>query len=290
MRTLTKSETQATPIRRGAFPRIDPTELRGFERVAVPICDLINTSGLVKTVVLFFARHFNTTWINAATGRLQDLHGLEIPKGLAPTRGVILISNHRSFFDMYVASAVLYRHARFMRRIYFPVRANTWFTHPLGLLVNLVLSGGAMWPPVFRDDRRFRLNPVGIAQMTHALDQPGAVLGIHPEGTRGKGPDPYEIQPARPGVGHLVKAADPETLILPFFVIGLSNDVVHEVRRNFKPPGRRGPPVRITFGEAVRAGSLDREAGAQEIAEALLDRVRDLARIDRERYGGMGNC
>mgnify|MGYP001480307136 CR=1 FL=1 len=39
-------------------------------------------------------------------------------------------------------------------------------------------------------------------------DQPGTVVGLHPEGTRGKGPDPYTFLPAQPGVGKLALVAE----------------------------------------------------------------------------------
>ncbi len=278
------SESHRNPaLKSSSLPRLDPQDLRGFEKVAIPVCDFVNTNAIVKTFIQWFVRTVTATWISAATRNLWELHGLERVRDLKPTQGVILLSNHRSFFDMYVTSAVLYKRANFLKRLFFPVRTDYFYTHPLGLLVNLMISGGAMWPPVFRDERKFRLNPVGISQMIHALHQPGAVMGIHPEGTRGKGPDPYEMLPARPGVGHLLKACHPDTLVLHYFIVGMSNNVLREVGRNFRAPGKRGDPIRITFGTPIRAGSLNQEASAQDLADEMQAHIRALGEEDRAR-------
>src|SRR5665647_3600034 len=136
--------------------------LRGVERAAVPMLDGLNLSRPVKACVQFVVRHVSARWVRACTRNLVTLHGMEHVRTLAPPRGVILVSNHRSFFDMYVTSAFLYAHTRFLRRLHFPVRSTFFYDSPLGVLVNLVISGGAMWPPVFRDARRITLNPVGL--------------------------------------------------------------------------------------------------------------------------------
>jgi 1-acyl-sn-glycerol-3-phosphate acyltransferase len=208
------------------------------------------------------------------------LNGLEHVQDLAPPRGVILVSNHRSFFDMYVTSAFLYAHARFLRRLHFPVRSNFFYDNPLGIVVNLVISGGAMWPPVFRDERRTALNPVGLAQLRGVLLEPGAVVGLHPEGTRGKGPDPYTLLPARPGLGELVLTIPDDVVIVPLFVVGLQNAFVAQVLSNFGIG--RAAPVRIRFGAPLTAADARRlGADAAEISRVLLGRVATLGEEDR---------
>ena len=51
---------------------------------------------------------------------------------------------------------------------------------------------------------------------------------MHPEGTRGKGPDPYEFLPAQPGVGKLALVAQP--IVIPAFILGLGNNIVEDIR------------------------------------------------------------
>jgi 1-acyl-sn-glycerol-3-phosphate acyltransferase len=254
--------------------------LRGFERVSVPLLDAINQKSWMKDTIQLFVRHVSARWVYACTRNLLAVEGLEHVRGLSPARGVLLASNHRSFFDMYVTCAVLYRETTFLRRLFFPVRSPFFYDSPLGLFVNLSISGGAMWPPVFRDDRR-ALNVIGVSQLSGVLAEPGAVVGIHPEGTRGKGDDPYTLLPPKPGIGQLVLDADADVTVVPFFIAGLSNDILGEIRRNFRPPGQRGPVVRIRFGAPVTAGELARLGAAQPIADAIHARIQALGEEDR---------
>jgi len=61
----------------------------------------------------------------------------------------------------------------------------------------------AMYPPIFRERSRAALNLVGLDELAWLLRRGGTFLGIHPEGTRGKGDDPYTLLPAQPGVGRI---------------------------------------------------------------------------------------
>jgi 1-acyl-sn-glycerol-3-phosphate acyltransferase len=257
--------------------------LRGFERLSVPLLDFANTHGPTKWALQSFLRISSGNWVYACSKNLWELYGVEQLQSLKPPRGVVLVSNHRSFFDMYVTSAVLYRYTDFMQRMYFPVRSNFFYTSPIGVMVNFAVAAGTMWPPVFRDDRREILNPIGLAYMHQALEKPGSVLGIHPEGTRGKGTDPYEFLPPKPGVGQLVLEAHPDLTILPFFINGLSNTVASEIRRNFKPEGQRGENIRIWFGSPLRAADFHTERDPLVVSRKLMGIIAELGEQDRNR-------
>lgn len=261
-------------------PLLPRDRLRPVERLAVTVLDGVNLRDGVKDFIQWGVRAFSARWIRIATKNLVTLRGLEHVRDLRPPRGVILVSNHRSFFDMYATCAYLYRDSSFLRRLYFPVRSTFWYENVLGLLVNLGISGGAMWPPIFRDARRTTLNPLGLDQMRWVLSRPGAVLGIHPEGTRGKGDDPYELLPAKPGLGELVATADDDVLIVPFFVIGLQNDFVGQIASNFGLGPRT--PFRIRFGaplSAAEARAMGDSPAA--VSKAVFARVAALAEEDR---------
>ncbi|MEE2829187.1 MAG: lysophospholipid acyltransferase family protein [Myxococcota bacterium] len=262
--------------------RMDRSMLSGFERISLPVCDGVNSSPRLKSLLQFFVRTVSATWIFGIAFRRLVLTGLEHVRALDPPRGVILVSNHRSFFDMYVCSAVLYKRARFLRRLHFPVRSNFFYTNPVGLLVNLLVSGCAMWPPVFRDDRRLLLNPVGMAQTAHVLGRQGSVVGYHPEGTRGKGPDPYQFLPIRKGIGLLVSRCHPETVILPYFILGLSNSMGTEIKACARPRAGEND-IRLSFGAPVRVGDLTPNLPPAQLAEEVMDLVRSLAEDDRTR-------
>ena len=263
------------------MPLVPRDQLRGFERVAVRVCDTVNTTGWLKDFVQFFGRTVSAKWIGAISRFRWRFTGLEAVQALRPPRGVILVSNHRSFFDMYVCSAALYATSTFMKRLIFPVRARFFYSHPVGLLVNLSVSGCAMWPPVFRDDRREALNPITTEQIVHALRQPGIVLGMHPEGTRGKHDDPYRFLPIRPGLGKLIKAVHPETVVLPFFILGMGSVLREELRILLRRPS--GQEIRMRFTPPLTAGDLQAlDLGDQELADHVMALVYEQAIIDRD--------
>lgn len=262
------------------FEPLPRAPLEGMERVTVPLGEAINTWPRLKQLAASFGYHVPrnfVTWVSKRRWRIYDVDNLS---GLRPKRGVILVSNHRSFFDMYVAASSVFIHGNFIERLYFPVRSNFFYDNPAGALVNFAMSGYAMWPPMFRDERKTELNPIGLRQMAYALASPGAVLGIHPEGTRQKGDDPYVLGAARPGVGKLIEQCHPDTLVLPFFILGLGNDFLEEVR--LRLASDPGPDIRMHWGTAMTVGELrERCSDAQDMADHLLQIVHDLGQQDR---------
>jgi 1-acyl-sn-glycerol-3-phosphate acyltransferase len=199
----------------------------------------------------WFLGTFGLAWVWPSIRHLVHVDGLEHIKALQPERGLLLVSNHRSFFDMYVISCILFREARpLMRRIYFPVRSEFFYTGPLGWFVNGIMSGWSMYPPVLRQPERGEFNKYTMSRVAEVLQQQGGVVGFHPEGTRNKTDDPYTLLPAQPGVGQLIMQARPT--VLPIFVHGLINNLYRQIKSNFDRTGRK---IIICFGEPMQ---LDR--------------------------------
>ncbi len=264
------------------FPKMPHDQLRGLEHVSVPLYEFIHAHSQVTAGLHATIGAVNSWWIQHFTGATWEVHGLESIRSLTAPRGLVLVSNHRSFFDMYVISTVVNKRTDLLRRVAYPVRSRFFYDHPAGALLNLAVSGGAMWPPVFRDERRRLLNPIGWQQVVHTMT-PGTGIGIHPEGTRGKGADPYEFLPLKPGLGQLVEALHPDTWVLPTFIAGLSNDLSVEVRRARQPLGQRGEPVRIRFAPPVRVGAVQAlRLDAAETTAHIMAMVRTQAEVDRQ--------
>lgn len=263
------------------MPRLPSQRLRGFEKLAVPLLEQINSRPAAKSAIQRTLNEFNARWIMAAMRPVLQVYNPEQVTGLHAPRGLILVANHLSFFDMYVAASWMQRNTELVRRVYFPVRANYFYERPDGMLINLAISGGSMWPPVFRDSDRRDLNEAGMVQLRQTLGE-GAIIGFHPEGQRNKSMDPWTLAPHRPGVGRLTLDVHPDVAILPFFIIGLSNRFDREVRRGYLPAGQRGTPVRLHFGEPCLAGDLQPLGDAARITNTLMDRVASLAAVDRD--------
>jgi 1-acyl-sn-glycerol-3-phosphate acyltransferase len=266
-------------------PLLPRRALRGFERVSVPLLEAINRSPRFKDATRPTWRWGGANFVLFFSRNLYEVHGFEHVERLSAPRGLLLAANHRSYFDLFfLASHVIEQAPHLTRRPIFPVRKDFFVDHPVGFGLNLLLSSGSMWPPIFRDERRTELNPVAMAQVGAAL-QAGTFCGIHPEGTRGRGPDPYQLGRAKPGIGHVLLAADPEVRLLPAWILGMSNDFVATARRNFRAEGQRGEAVRMWFGAPLTAAELVARGGGepQAIAEAVLAEIRALGELDRAR-------
>ncbi|MEK6608716.1 MAG: lysophospholipid acyltransferase family protein [Myxococcota bacterium] len=259
--------------------------LGAFERFAFRTCDLVNSRPGAKRVAQWFLHHVGMAWVCASTRRLVRLDGESVLRALDPTKGLLLCANHRSFFDLYVVSSWIGETLGRLPNLYFPVRANFFYENPLGLLVNLAMSAFAMYPPVFRDARKKDFNAYALARIVELARTPGALVGFHPEGTRGKGPDPYTLLPAQPGVGQVIYEARP--LVLPVFVNGLGNGIARQFVDNLTG---RGEPVWVVFGqplELTRFYALpNRLRTHKTIADHVLAEIAKLGERERALRSG----
>lgn len=243
--------------------------LRGFENTSYKIAETINHTPLLKRATHAYLHTVGSAWVHYSTRHLLRVWGMEHVQNLDPDRGILLVSNHRSFFDMYVLSCVLLRRTSFIREMYFPVRGEFFYTRPLGVVVNSVMSAMAMYPPVLRESERRSFNPFVVDFITDALRRPGAMTGYHPEGTRNKTADPYTLLPASPGVGQIAHRARP--IVVPAFILGLGNNFPKQIKSNFDGTGA---PVTIQFGAPVDLESFYAQPGTPENYRAISEHLR----------------
>ena len=264
--------------------KMDRGLLRGFERVAVPLMEHVNRSKALKHGLHATLGRFNSAWIARATGVSWRVHGFEAIKRLDAPQGILLVANHLSFFDMYIAGALLDRQTDLLKRVCFPVRANWHYQNPIGVVLNSVISGAAMWPPVFRNEAQRKLNHTGLEQMADFLGR-GACIGIHPEGRHNTGGDRYAFLPLKPGVGLLAERCHPDVLIVPCFIIGLGDDARFEGTRWARKEGQRGEPIRVRFAAPLRVGDVRQDRDPMAITEAIMATVAEQGQIDKAEFG-----
>jgi 1-acyl-sn-glycerol-3-phosphate acyltransferase len=234
----------------------------------------INERPVAKKLQQAWLTRFNQSWVRYAIGRRVLVDNVEWLLHDPSDAGVVICLNHRSYFDAYVAIfALLEQGARWPRKMYFPVRSNFFYEHPLGGAVNLVLGGGSLYPPIFRDQSKAELNRDALRRVAGFLAEPGVLVGLHPEGTRNKGPDPYELLPAQPGIGQIVLQARP--LVVPAFINGMSNSYVEDITSTYRRDIRRDKPVIVVFGEPVEYGDLAAQKPRAALYKKMSDRIRD---------------
>lgn len=264
-----------------------PDETAAFSRIERTAAWLAKHANLTqggKRLQSGWLRGFSMKWVRYILERRMLVEGLPELRDLETERGVLLVSNHRSFFDQYAAlMAVMTHGARWGQHLNFPVRSEFFYDKPTGLFLNYFVAGGAMYPPIYRDATRQALNAESLDRIVELLARPGNLVGVHPEGTRGKGPDPYELLPAQPGVGKMALLGRPT--VIPLFINGLSNDFVADVRANFKPVSRRTFPLIAVFGQPIDYAELLAEKPRPTLYKKAADRfMREVATLgERER-------
>jgi 1-acyl-sn-glycerol-3-phosphate acyltransferase len=67
-------------------------------------------------------RTLGAGWIHLCTYNIMRVYGLEHLEAVSRERPLLLVANHRSFFDMYAVSTVLFRQTRWRKQLFFPVR------------------------------------------------------------------------------------------------------------------------------------------------------------------------
>jgi 1-acyl-sn-glycerol-3-phosphate acyltransferase len=237
----------------------------------------------------FWLRRMSASWMTLGSFRMMHPVGIERLRGLKWSDPILLVSNHRSFFDMYMLLLLLERHTELTQKKLCPVRADFFYEQAPGLLVNLLVGGGRMFPPFFRQPERQALNKWSLDFVARELRRGSVIVGFHPEGTRNKNADPYQPLPAQPGIGKLVMDAWP--VVVPAFIHGLTNDIVGDVVGNFT--GAR--KVVVVFGEPMDLAPWqkmsNRLASHKRIADAMLARIYELGEEERayraERWGAI---
>lgn len=218
----------------------------------------------------------------SCSGQRLNVFGREHIAHLNKRSRILLVANHRSFFDFFLVSFVIYYKTKLPKRILFPTRAEFFYDHPLGPIVNLSMSAMRMFPPVMRDKKKARFNHYALARCTEELSIPGTVLGVHPEGKRNKGDDPYDLLPAQPGVGKM--ALETGAHVIPIYIHGISNDLGSEFLKNWTQG--KAAPVDVVFGPEVDLSDLrggTRNARAQKDAsERCLEAIRTAAHFHRD--------
>lgn len=256
------------------------------ERLGFRLVHRMNRGGW-KTFWTFCQRHIGSLWIFLSTYNLMNVRGLEHFEKMDASRPLIMVSNHRSFFDMYTVSSVLFRRTKRPIRLYFPVRAKFFYDNPVGWFVNLVMGWWAMYPPFFREAgnaEKREFDKFSLRKLIELSSEgAGNVIGFHPEGKRNLNDDPYSFLSAQPGIGKVIYEAKPQ--VLPVFIAGLNNDLPKQIFGNWFG----GEKVRIHFGDAVDLekfyGMRDSVRTHKAIADHLMEEIAVLAEADRAEFG-----
>ncbi len=230
----------------------------------------------------------STAWTSVITGgviwtcggRRLNVVGLENVLGFGKQDSFVVVANHRSFFDFFIISAILYWRTGVSKRMFYPTRGTFFYDSPLGTAVNLFMSAGRMFPPVLREKEKRSFNRYSLDRCIKELNTPGTVLALHPEGTRNKGDDPYKLLPAQPGAGRLALAGKPT---IPVWIAGMTNSLGREFVHNWSNPDPH--PIDVYFGAPVKVADLEPKVSSLraqvQAGERCIEAIRALGNEQR---------
>ncbi len=257
--------------------------LSSTEKFAFKLTHRMN-QGRWKQLWGFCQRHVGSLWIKIATYNLMNVFEIKNVENSDSKRPLLLVSNHRSFFDMYVISSVIFRQTKRPVKLFFPVRGKFFYDNPVGWFVNLVMGWWSMYPPFFREAKEAKKREFDKYSMRRLIqicaEGDAHVIGFHPEGQRSKNENPYEFARAQPGVGKIIMEAKPQ--VIPVFVIGLGNDLPKQVLGNWTG----GEKIRIWFGKEIDLSEFYKQRNSlrthKKIADFLMEKIGELGNKDKE--------
>jgi 1-acyl-sn-glycerol-3-phosphate acyltransferase len=251
--------------------------LTPLERFQIGFVQRSFEPGPADRTIRVLQRVIGSTWIDVCSRRVRHIIGRDRLPDLTPQDSVILVCNHRSFFDLYVVVGYLVKHG-LAQRIMFPVRSKFFYDHPMGMLVNGVMSFFAMYPPVFRERERAALNIATLDEVVRLLERGGTVVGLHPEGQRNKSGDPYALLPAQSGVGRIIHGA--KVKVVPIFINGLINDMPKQIYGNLTG---KADPIVIAFGKPVDFQGMLEEPPSPRVFKRIAERcMEEVAKLGDE--------
>jgi 1-acyl-sn-glycerol-3-phosphate acyltransferase len=256
--------------------------LKGYERFAFRLAHRMN-HGRYKRIWTWCQKTLGSGWIHLSTYNLMRVYGIENLGAVSHDKPLLLVANHRSFFDMYTVSTVLFRRTSWKKSLFFPVRGRFFYDSPLGSAVNFVMGWWSMYPPFYAENEKRLFDKYSLRRLVGLCRTgPGNVVGFHPEGRRNKDDDPYSLLRAQPGVGKLIKEAFPQ--VIPVFIAGLGNDLFRQVLGNWTG----GEKIRIHFGAPLDLTRFmemrDHVRTYKEIGEFVMSEIAKLGEQDRAEY------
>ncbi len=266
--------------------RRDPRELRllhHMERSIYRVIRSVNYDPTYKWIARRWNYYFFATFANRFTQRTVNVIRPEILRDVPADKPLVVVANHLTFWDLFAISTIQFAINAQRRVGYFPVRAKFFYDNPIGMLLNVIFAGGSMWPPIFRDRKKARMNALSMRIISELTSTPEAFIGFHPEGTRNRTGDPHTLLPGQGGTGRLVFSAwQNGAVVVPVFINGLAKWLPVQLYRNLT----RSVPLNVIVGEPLDFSELAKRrknaATYQAVTDQTMRHLQVLADEERE--------
>ena len=256
-------------------------DLSLVERIAYRCGDWCNRK--LKTPLTWWNYTMMNILIWLGISRRLKVHGLEYLNDFDEDSQLILVCNHRTFFDFFVVSWITFNKTPLPRRVFFPVRSTFFYSSWIGIPFCFFIGGYAMFPPIFREEKKRIFNQYALQRIRQELDSQGSMVGFHPEGKRNKDTDPYTFLPAKKGVGEVIYNT-PKAKVIPIYIQGMSNQILGEIITNWF--SAKDHPIHVHFGPAKQYDTFRNQKEHadvhQAISEACMDEIQKLAHLHKQ--------
>lgn len=252
-----------------------------MEKFHFQVVDTVNRAPWFPDLSSHLNRHISRFWVECFVRNHVVDHGFENFRKIDPRRGVFLVANHRTFYDLFTIMGRLYTLFGNHHRIFFPIRSPFFYDSLAGMFVNLSLAFGAMYPPIMRDPKRKAWNSFAMDLLAELLQDRRNLVGFHPEGKRSQEPDPYSLLPGKLGCGMVIHKS--RANVVPVFLQGFPRSVLSWPVKNLT--GRPRPVVHMVMGPPLElAEELEAPADRRtymRITKKTMDALAVLAERER---------
>lgn len=251
------------------------------EKFHFRVVDAINRGTLLPPLASLYNAHISRFWVECFVRNHVVEHGFDNFRRIDPNRGVFLVANHRTFYDMFTIMGRLYTLFGNHHRICFPIRSPFFYDTLAGMFVNLTLACGAMYPPIIRDPKRKAWNSFAMEILAEVLQDRRNLVGFHPEGKRSQEPDPYQLLPGQLGTGFVIHKS--RANVVPVYLQGFPRSVLPWPVKNLT--GRPKPVVHMVMGSPLDLaeeleGPADRRTYLK-ITKKTMDALAQLAEREK---------
>ena len=242
-------------------------------------------------------RQFTIKWQNKTgrfftrlfIGKRIRYHDLENIDCIKSNSKVIIIANHRSYFDFWPPITAIMKRCSAAIYYFFPVRSSFFYDRLLGFWTNFFISSASMFPPIMRDKEKLKFNQYALQYIDNELNKSnqGTVIGLHPEGKRNRHEDPHQLLPGKQGIGKIITQAPESTIVIPVFIHGLSNSPWQELKKNYKR--KIDTPIDVLFGTPLQFDKhkedLPDACKISSITQQCMDAIQALANKHKDING-----
>ncbi|MGK2961589.1 MAG: lysophospholipid acyltransferase family protein [Gemmatimonadaceae bacterium] len=247
--------------------------LTRVESFNVRLVELWHTVPALSSISTWLGRNVARREFELLLGNLLEEHNFERLRDADYDKSILVCANHRSYVDNFAVAIRAMKHIPPNVRLIAPARTEGLFDKPWGIFVNFFLTFMNMYPPVIRSSRGAMWGKRVIQILTDLLLKGRLALFIHPEGGRNKGSDPYDLMPAKPGLGKIIHQS--KATVFPVFLQGFPRSPKAFIRANYGKGASSQPLVHAVMGEPLDFSAERALPASPEVYRAIGRRLMD---------------